>query len=229
MNLIMPMAGEGSRVQRPGQPYQFKPFIKHKNKMLVEWSMNSVCDIKFEKLFWIVREDHFKQFPIRSFAQYYDAQLIILNQKTMGPADTARRALEKIKLSGPGIVLDCDLYFEVPGLSKFLNNLASEIDGILCYFQAESPLYSYVCFNANTKRAQATSEKEVISNYALLGCYFISDIAQISSLTSKLLSSTYAHKEICFSHVFNKMIALGQNIKCLPARSHKSLGTLEDI
>ena len=103
MNLIMPMAGEGSRVQQPGRPYQFKPFIKHKNKMLVEWSMDSVRNIKFEKLFWIVREDHFKQFPIRSFAQHYGAQLIILNQKTMGPADTVRRALKKIKLSGPGM------------------------------------------------------------------------------------------------------------------------------
>ena len=226
---LIPMAGDGARVQRSKGPYRFKPFITYQEKKLVEWAMSSVADIKIDTFFWIVRRDHFDKFPIKSMAKDYNAEVVILEKKTMGAADTVRQACEKIGASGPGIILDSDLSFKSSMFSAFLNNPPSHIEGALCYFESQKPIYSYIDFNKKTGWAVEIKEKEVISPNALLGCYFFSNLTEIHPLALSLINTDIPHGEIYISHLFEKMIVKKKKIKCFPSDRHKSLGSLEEL
>ena len=223
------MAGDGARVQRSKGPYRFKPFIIYQGRRLVEWAMSSVSDVKIDTFFWIVRRDHFEQFPIKSMAKDYNAEVVVLEKKTSGPADTVRQACKKIGVSGPGIILDSDLSFQSSMFSAFLNNPPDRIEGALCYFQSQKPVYSYVDFNRKTGWALVIKEKEVISHHALLGCYFFSNLTKIHPLALSLMSMEIPNGEMYISHLFEKMIAQKKKIKCFPSDKHKSFGSLEEL
>ena len=223
------MAGDGARVQRSKGPYLFKPFITYQEKKLVEWAMSSVADVKIDTFFWIVRRDHLDQFPIKSMARDYNAEVVVLEKKTMGAADTVRQACHKIGASGPGIILDSDLSFQSSMFSAFLNNPPSHIEGGLCYFESQKPIYSYVNFNKKTGLATAIKEKEVISHHALLGCYFFSNLTQVYPLALGLMNMDVPDGEIYISHLFEKMIIQKKKIKCFPSDRHKSLGSVKEL
>ena len=101
-----------------------------------------------------------------------------------------------------------------------------KIDGALLTFKADDPKYSYLQLDKN-KNVIRTVEKEVISNDAICGAYYVKN-KQIFLENVKEYIEKCNYKELFLSGIYNIMIKNGLIIKNFEVDFHIPFGTPEE-
>lgn len=225
----MPMAGRGSRFARQGIP-QPKPLVELAGKPFFWWASESVRRaVPVREMVFVVLEDHVRDFAIdqRVLEFYPEARIVRVPEVTSGAAETAKIGLEALRTSGPVAINDSDHAFLCPELLRTAESLAGEVDAALLCFASDSPAYSYAQLNDDA-RVIGTVEKQVVSRYAIAGCYLFSDPALFLSLyDSYRLDCPY--DELFVSGLYNRLAATGGRIEKVNAKRHISFGTPEEL
>ncbi len=233
ISLIMPMAGRGSRFSKMGikEP---KPLIILDNKPFFWWAIESINKAtKIEKIIAIVLKEHINEFAIDcKIKEYYpNAQIIALDNVTSGAAQTAAIGASVLDEDEVFAINDCDHVFKIQKIDNIIDGLEKNLQGALVAFKSDSPNYSYAKIKAQTDNylyVENTVEKQVISPYAIAGCYFFSSKKVFFDAYNEYQKNC-EYDEMFLSGIYNIICKNGGNIGLQELSQHISFGTPEEL
>jgi dTDP-glucose pyrophosphorylase len=248
MQIILPMAGKGSRfLDKAGSNPEYikpKPLISIKNKPMVSWALESLkdFDIKPKDLIFICRKDHDDEFQISKKLKEifgHDIKIILLDYITRGAAETVLKAKELINLEEEIIIMDCDIFFSAKPLYQQIKT-NKDAAGILPVFKPKDiePKWSYALFDPQTNVVSEVGEKDPAlaskGAYAILGSYYFSKSRIFIEEAEEMIKSsemygTQGKKEFYIAPLYNRLIKKGSQIKVALIDNFWGLGTPDDV
>lgn len=222
MNIIIPMAGDGSRFSAAGYAYP-KPLIRIAGRPMI---VQLLSKIKFhpEDAVYIgirkgVEEDYEVCKTIHARLPDLLFRTIILDGPTRGAADTLRLVIKEMNqehMYRKTISLDCDTLYFCDVLAEMRN--LPENCGAIYYFEDEGgkPLYSYIRFDRFTKRVEEIREKESVSSHANTGAYGFASAVLLQTYLEKVLAGSCPDTgEFYTSAVISEMIEEGFDFQAI--------------
>lgn len=230
IELVMPMAGRGSRFAREGVPLP-KPLVELAGRPFFWWATQSVLRAaSVSGLTYVVLEEHVTNFSIdKTIRRFYpQAKCVVLEDVTAGALETALCGVNEISSNLPIIVNDCDHAFICNELSRALEGLArKEFSGLLCNFWSDKACYSYAKYDASGL-LERTVEKEVVSHEAIAGAYGFSEKSLLAEAARGYRKSC-AYDELYISGVFNVLASTGMRVRGVSLNEHYSFGTPSEL
>jgi dTDP-glucose pyrophosphorylase len=232
MNIVIPMAGLGSRFKNVGIDTP-KPLIEVAGKYLVEHAISSLGITG--KYIFITRKyedvSHNEQLSFLLKSLVPDSIEIQVDKEQYGAADAALYAKDYIDNEEPLIITNCDqlFFWDSNDFLNFINVL--DPDGAVAVFKSNDPKNSFAKINNNI--ITNIEEKNPISSDALVGLHYWKHGKDFIFSAKKLLSE-YREKgfpECYISSTYNYLIGSGKNILPyqMPHNGYVSLGTPDDI
>ncbi len=227
-NVIIPMAGAGSRFQAEGYALP-KPFIDVGGKMMVERVLDGLaCPNAHYTL--IIQQSFREQHAdlLRRLEEHYHVAFVAVDRLTQGACCTALAAHRLINNDLPVVFADSDNIFAPGVFAAFVADcLARHLDGSLLTFPSAEPCYSYASVD-DQGLVTATREKDAISAHAIAGAYmFARGCDFIHCALQPLIYGEREKKEYYMSSVYNYAVHLGLRIGIfdIPHESFHDLGT----
>lgn len=172
INVVIPMAGAGSRFSKKGYK-EAKPFIEFNGKMMIEHVLDGIAitDIKYNL---IIRSEFEKQYEkqLDNLKSNYNISFFTVSKLTQGASCTVLSIHKVINNTNPLLIMDSDNIFQKGIISNFIDDAKDRsLDGSLLTFSSDIPAFSFVELNKEGLAVQV-KEKEVISNNAICGAYY---------------------------------------------------------
>ena len=224
MNLILPMAGGGTRFLKGGFECP-KPLLPLQGKPFFQWAAESVLQtLTPARLRFVVLRAHVERFAIdqRIRAVYPEAEIVVLEQVTAGAVLTCLAGCEGLDEDEAVLFNDCDHYFCCDGLSS----IPAQADGALLTFSSRDPRFSFVELDADGTVLR-TAEKDPISDRAICGAYYFGSVRVFREAAARYLKSC-TQSEFFMSGVYNELLAAHRTVKALQTQKHVSFGTPEE-
>lgn len=171
MNVLIPMAGLGSRFTKEGFK-NIKPLIPLNGKTFIEWSIDSVDFKNINTQFiFVVLNEHYNILNDHLKSIKPDCIVLSVPTLTRGAVETALIAEPYINNDDPLIITNSDQIFEwdKDKYIEYLNETNTDADVIVV--NANTDKFSYIQLDENNYGVRLT-EKEVISDNALVGIHY---------------------------------------------------------
>jgi dTDP-glucose pyrophosphorylase len=230
MNVVIPMAGFGSRFAKAGYTVP-KYLIEVNNKTLLQYSLSSLPLDICSNLIFICLKDHNINNKLRVVIEkilgHNKFIIVEIDNVTNGQAETVLKAASYFTNSDL-LIYNIDTYFKSNTLKKLLLSPAKQ-DGILGAFIDNSNKWSFAKLGENNCVIE-TAEKIVISENALTGMYhFTNPNDFIEVATNALDNKITSLNEYYIAPMYNKLIAQGKNFVLDMVDEFIALGTPEDV
>lgn len=230
INIVIPMAGAGSRFQVAGYKVP-KPFIEFNGKMMIEHVLSSFKNINAN--FILVLQEKFlteEKEQLNKLKNNYNLDFVTVPKLTMGAAITALAAHKKIDKHSDILFADSDNIFNSNDIENFINYVRkNELDGALLTFSSNEPCFSYAQIDKNGYLIK-TKEKEVISNHAISGVYYFRDLEQFKDAVIDLVvESDLSKGEFYMSNVYNHLMKQTKKIGVYDIEHFDCVGTPEQL
>ena len=226
MNIVIPMAGLGSRFSDAGYTTP-KPFIEIEGKPMI---LEAVNTLGFEgNYIFIIRKDEYIKNKMKEI--FPDSQVIEVDYLTDGPASSVMLAKEFINNDEELIVANCDqiMWWDAETVIKQIRVM--DYDGVVVTYHETTPKNSYARIN---RRGYVTkmAEKQVISNVSLNGIhYWKKGKYFVESTESMVEKNIRFNNEFYVSLTYNQMIEKGLKVGIyhIPNEFHNAVGTPDDL
>lgn len=230
INLIIPMAGRGSRFSKQGYKIP-KPLVQLNGKPFFWWAIESVRrSTQLSQIVCVVLREHVEEYNIIEQVRTYfpEVEFVILDDVTDGALDTAMCGLQIINNDYPIIFNDCDQAFEIREFDKYIAKLIPKgsVSAYLCNFHSCSDSYSYALYD-NEVLIQ-TAEKKVISNFAISGAYIFANKSIVIE-NYEVYKKDCKYSEVFISGIYNTLCEKGHIVKGILLEHHLSFGTPEEL
>ncbi len=230
LNLIMPMAGGGTRFENHGF-YVPKPLIRIHGEPFFYWAVQSVVkDIEIGRITFVVLREHVKRFEIdKRILEYYPKSHIkVIPHVLNGAVLTCMEGIKEILDGEPILFNDCDHVFLCKEFNEFAGGGCGEdIEGALLTFPSNNSRYSFVKFDGDGKVC-GTIEKVAVSDEAICGAYYFRNRAVFFDAVDTYLSNC-KYSEYFVSGLYNEMAKKKMRIKTFKTDTHISFGTPEEF
>jgi len=231
MNIIIPMAGQGSRFALSDFALP-KPLIDVAGKAMYRHAVDSMPLHLATKLIFILRESAFLNFLISDIKSNYFSRfvcsIVILNEDTRGQAETVLKGESVLNLNEPTLIHNCDS--EILFDPSWENILKENIDGALILFESQEERWSYAKLDIKEEKIIDVQEKKVISSHASTGTYFFKDsTALINNIQTIINKNLLENNEYYLSTVFQLMLQQQKLLKPLWTKSFLCFGTPQDL
>lgn len=170
MNILIPMAGAGSRFEVAGYTFP-KPLIDVNGKPMIQLVVNNI-NITGNYIF-IVQKSHRQKYNLDSFLNLIapNCKIIEIDHVTQGAACTTLLAKELINNNEPLFIANSDQFVEWSS-SVFLEDMnKTNADAGIVTFEAIHPKWSFAKIDEN-EIVTEVAEKNPISNNATVGYYY---------------------------------------------------------
>lgn len=215
INIVIPMAGAGSRFQVAGYDLP-KPFIDVKSKMMIEHVLDGIQipDAKYTLIIQQAFREAYQD-KLDLLTQKYGVQFVAVEKLTQGASCTALAAHEIINNDDMVVFADSDNFFDNRVFKAFIQDAKTrKLDGSLLTFNTNNPCFSFVQVDKNGY-AVCTKEKEVISNHAITGVYLFAHGKDfVKCAINMMIYGDRAKNEYYMSNVYNWAIKAGLKIGC---------------
>jgi NDP-sugar pyrophosphorylase family protein len=230
MNLIIPMAGRGSRFANCGITTP-KPLIPINAKPMIAWSLESLKGFSFSQVIFIILSMHEINFKISEELQKYvesPFKIILLDNITEGQLCTTLAAREYINSNEDVLIASSDT-FVVSDLAKDINSRSTDTMGIISVANVPGESWSFARTDENG-RVVEVSEKVRISNFASTGLYYFSNGYKFVQVADKIISSGEKMQgEYYVISVYKKYIEYGWRVDISLADEMWDMGTPESL
>lgn len=233
MNVLVPMAGEGSRFAKAGYTFP-KPIIEVNGKPMIQVVVENL-NLEANYIF-LVRKEHDDKFNISSTLRQISpgCEIVHVDQLTEGAACTTLLAKSLIDNDSPLLIANSDQYLEWDSCS-FYHSVNSSVDGAILTFESVHPKWSYVSQDSDGNVTRV-AEKEVISNKATVGIYYWAHGSAYVKYAEQMISKDIRHGqsfngkgEFYVAPVYNEALADGLVVKTFDVKKMWGLGTPEDL
>jgi len=228
LNILIPMAGAGSRFQKAGYKLP-KPLIDVLGEPMIKRVVDSL-NIEGNYIF-IVQKEHREKYNLDIILNLIvpKCKIIEVDGITEGAACTTLLAKQYINNDNPLIIANSDQYIEWDSVNFMYRMNEQNIDGGILIFTADNPKWSFVKTN-NLGYVTEVAEKNPISNQATVGIYYWSKGSNYVSCAESMISKNIrVNNEFYVCPVYNESILNGDKIKTYIVKNMCGLGTPEDL
>jgi len=226
MNILIPMAGLGSRFSSVGYDVP-KPLIKIENKPMIQLAVET---LGFEgNYIFVIKKDHLIKNKIKKLVK--NSTIIEIDYTTEGPASSALLAKEYINNDEELIIANCDqiMWWDPDIVLKQIRS--TNYDGVVITYHENTPKNSYASVNRKGE-VKEIKEKEVISNISLNGIHYWKKGNFFISSAEKMINKDIRYNnEFYIGPTYNQLINRGYKIGIyhIPNEMHNAVGTPEDL
>ena len=169
MNIVIPMAGRGSRFAKAGYDMP-KPLIDIYGHPMVEYVIRNVTPREAHRFIFICQEEHLEKYGLAERLEVIAPGCVIIpiNYITEGAACTVLLAKEYIDNDDALMIANSDQYVDID-INEY-NRAMGENDGLIMTMHQEDTKWSYIQYN-KSGLVTLVREKEVISDQATVGIY----------------------------------------------------------
>ena len=233
LNIVIPMAGYGSRFSKAGYTDP-KPLIPVFGRPMIELVIDNLkpsCDHRF---IFICQAEHLHNYPLRNLLDTNapGCKIIEVSKVTEGAACTVLLAKKYINNFDQLMIANCDQYIDID-INQYLDSLTSDNDGLIMTMKENNRKWSYIELNSQNKITRVV-EKEVVSDEATVGIYnYQHGTDFVDAAEAMIAKNLRVNNEFYVAPAYNEMIAVGKqiaffNIGTLGNGMH-GLGTPEDL
>ena len=228
MNVLIPMAGAGSRFQQAGYTFP-KPLIDVNGKPMIQLVVENMgIDANF---IFVVQKEHRQQYNLDSMLNLIapKCKIVEVDGITEGAACTTLLAKEYIDNDNPLILANSDQYLDWNS-SEFLYKMhEQDCDGGIVTFTATHPKWSFAKID-EFGNVTEVAEKNPISDIASTGIYYWAKGSDYVKYTEQMIEKDIrVNNEFYVCPVFNEAIKDNKIIKTFEIEKMWGLGTPEDL
>lgn len=232
INIVIPMAGNGSRFAEAGFERP-KPFIDVLGKPMICHVLDNLA-VPNAKYILIARKQHVEAYPeiAKHISQQYPVEWVLVDGLTEGAACTILHAHRSINNQTPLLLANSDQYLNMDIAQFVADAQQSQADGSILTFWAEDTKWSYAKVDANSGWVTEVAEKVVISNNATVGVYYFAEGKTfVEAALDMIVTNTRFRNEFYTCPAYQFAIDRGAKIKTytIPSEQMYGLGTPEDL
>ncbi len=228
LNILIPMAGAGSRFEKSGYSFP-KPLIEVHGKPMIQVVVENLnIDAKF---IYIVRKEHYDKYNLEYLLKLLtpNCEILKTNEVTEGAACTTLLAKDLINNEKSLLIANSDQFIEWNSSETIYSFMSAGIDGGIVTFNSTHPKWSYVRTNEEGSVLEV-AEKKPISNLATVGVYFWRKGLDYVKYAEKMIEKNIrTNGEFYVCPVYNQAIEDAKKIKIKNIDKMWGLGTPEDL
>lgn len=228
LNVLIPMAGAGSRFEQAGYTFP-KPLIDIKGRPMIQVVTENL-NIKANYIY-VVQKKHRSKYNLDALLDLITpgCKIVETDGLTEGAACTALLAKEYIDNDAPLFFANSDQFVEWDS-NEFLYKMnETDADGGIVTFKATHPKWSFVKVNEEGLVTEV-AEKKPISDIATVGYYYWKHGSDFVKYAEQMIEKDVrVNNEFYVCPVFNEAIADGKLIRIFNTEKMWGLGTPEDL
>ena len=228
MNVLIPMAGAGSRFQEAGYTFP-KPLIEVNGKPMIQVVVENL-NIDANYIF-VVQKEHREKYKLDSMLNLIcdKPKIVEVDGLTEGAACTALLAKDYINSEEPLFFANSDQFVEWSSTDFFYKMSETESDGGIVTFKATHPKWSFAKVD-DEEFVTEVAEKNPISDNATVGFYYWKHGCNFVKYAEQMINKDIrVNNEFYVCPVFNEAIEDDLKIKNFEISRMWGLGTPEDL
>jgi len=228
MNVLIPMAGAGTRFEKAGYTFP-KPLVDVNGKPMIQVIVENI-NIDAHHIF-IVQKTHYEQYHLQTILNNIAPNCTIIQVDTMtqGAACTTLLAEEFINNDNPLLLANSDQYVEWDSNEFMYSMVGDNIDGGILTFKSSHPKWSYAKLGDNGFVTEV-AEKNPISDIATVGMYYWTKGSDYVKYAHQMINKDIrTNNEFYVCPVYNESIKDNKHIKIFEVPRMWGLGTPEDL
>ena len=228
MNVLIPMAGAGSRFVSAGYTFP-KPLIEVDGKPMIQVVVENL-NIEANYTF-IVQKEHYEKYSLQYLLNLIapNCNIVQVDGLTEGAACTTLLAKEFIDNDAPLVMANSDQFVEWNSNECLYAFNADGIDGGIVSFKATHPKWSYAKVGEDGFVSEV-AEKKPISDNATVGIYFWKKGSDYVKYAEQMIEKNIrTNNEFYVCPVFNEAIQDGKKVRIKDIERMWGIGTPEDL
>jgi HAD superfamily hydrolase (TIGR01509 family) len=228
MNVLIPMAGAGSRFQQAGYTFP-KPLIDVEGKPMIQVVVDNLnIDATF---IYVVQKEHRIKYNLDTLLNLITpgCKIVEVDGITEGAACTTLLAKEYIDNDQPLVMANSDQFVEWDSNEFMYKMIEQKVDGGILTFKATHPKWSFAKV-VEYGYVTEVAEKNPISDIATVGVYYWAKGSDYVKYAEQMISKNIrTNNEFYTCPTFNEAIGDGKKIKTFNIEKMWGLGTPEDL
>ena len=228
MNVLIPMAGAGSRFANAGYTFP-KPLIEVNGKPMIQVVVENL-NIEANYTF-IVQKDHYEKYSLQYLLNLIapNCNIVQVDGITEGAACTTLLAKEFIDNDQPLLMANSDQFVEWNSNECLYAFNADGVDGGILTFKSTHPKWSYARIREDGFVSEV-AEKKPISDNATVGIYFWKKGSDYVKYAEQMIEKNIrTNNEFYVCPVYNEAIEDGKKIRIKDIKKMWGIGTPEDL
>ena len=228
MNVLIPMAGAGTRFQQAGYTFP-KPLIDVEGKPMIQVVVDN---LNIEATFiYVVQKEHRQKYNLDTLLNLITpgCKIVEVDGITEGAACTTLLAKEFIDNDSPLVMANSDQFVEWDSNEFMYKMIEQKVDGGILTFTATHPKWSFAKVDEYGYVTEV-AEKNPISDIATVGVYYWAKGSDYVKYAEQMIKNNIrVNNEFYVCPVFNEAIGDGKKIKTFNIQKMWGLGTPEDL
>ena len=228
MNVLIPMAGAGSRFEKAGYTFP-KPLIEIRGKPMIQMVVENL-NIEARHIF-IVQKAHNEKYNLETLLKLISpgCEVVQVDGLTEGAACTTLLAKEFIDNDEPLVLANSDQFLEWDSNQFMYSMVGDGVDAGLATFTGTHPKWSFAKLGEDGFVSEV-AEKKPISDIASTGIYYYAKGSDYVKYTEQMIEKNIrVNNEFYVCPVFNEAIEDGKKVKVFPIEKMWGTGTPEDL
>lgn len=234
LNIVIPMAGAGSRFAKEGY-LDPKPLIPVNDVPMIRVVIDNLTPVRPHRFIFVCQQSHYDTYYLKNKLSSWapECEIICLNGVTEGAACTVLQARELIDSDDELMIANSDQYVDV-SINDYLDCLDTrKLDGIIMTMRATDPKWSFVGLDSEGYVTNVV-EKKVISNEATVGIYNFKRGRDFVAAADRMIDRDLrVNNEFYVAPTYNQLIEDGMRIGVFnvgeEANGMYGLGTPDDL
>lgn len=213
LNIVIPMAGRGSRFVKEGYSLP-KPLIPvHGIPMIkvVTENLKPACEYRF---IFLCLAEHIAEYAIHEklLSMTSNAEIVTVDSVTEGAACTVLLAKHYIDNDDSLMIANSDQWVDID-INDYLKAMSDQKkEGFIMTMWADDPKWSYIRLDNGDKIIEVV-EKQVVSNEATVGIYnYACGSYFVKAAESMIAKNIRINGEFYIAPAYNEMIADGMDV-----------------
>jgi HAD superfamily hydrolase (TIGR01509 family) len=228
LNVLIPMAGAGSRFQTAGYTFP-KPLIDVEGKPMIQVVVENLnIDANY---IYVVQKAHREQYNLDTLLNLITpgCKVVEVDTLTEGAACTALLAKEFIDSDAPLFFANSDQFVEWDSNEFFYKMNENDCDGGIPTFKATHPKWSFAKLDDDGFVTEV-QEKNPISDLATIGFYYWKHGSDFVKYAEEMIEQDIrVNGEFYVCPVYNNAIKGGLKVRTFDVPKMWGLGTPEDL
>jgi len=228
LNILIPMAGAGSRFEQAGYTFP-KPLIEVRNKPMIQVVIENL-NIEANYIY-VVQKIHREKYNLDTLLNLLTpgCKIVEIDRLTEGAACTALLAKEYIDNDNPLFFANSDQFVEWDSNEFMYKMQETDADGGIVTFTATHPKWSFAKIDEKGLVTEV-AEKNPISNIATVGYYYWKHGSDFVKYAEQMINRNIRiNNEFYVCPVFNQAIEDYKQIRTFNVKGMWGLGTPEDL
>jgi dTDP-glucose pyrophosphorylase len=214
LNIVVPMAGRGSRFANAGYK-EPKPLIPVGGKPMIQWVIENVRPAQAHRFIFVCLAEHLEMYPevpatLRRLCP--GCEIVTVDRVTEGAACTVLLARKLIDNGDALMIANADQFVALK-IDDYLAEMEKQrADGLIMTFWADDPKWSY-CRMKPDGTVKEVVEKQVVSNEATVGIYnFREGHDFVRAADAMIAKNLRVNNEFYVAPAYNQLIEEGRKV-----------------